>query len=90
MVLVRLLLKRLVYLDSYFIYMYIIIKYKSSSIKGKIHQLLWESWPFFNLENWFPLDIFSKGSILDSYFIYRYTIIKYRSGSIKGKIHQQL
>ena len=88
MVLIRLLLKRLVYLDSYFIYMYIIINYRPGSIKGKIDQLLWELWPFFNLEKWFPLDIFSKGSILDSYFIYRYIIIKYRSGSIKGKKRQ--
>ena len=29
-------------LVSYFIHMYIIIKYMLSSIKGKIHQLLWE------------------------------------------------
>ena len=32
-------------LDSYFIHMYIIIKYSSSSIMDKIHQLLSELWP---------------------------------------------
>ena len=45
-------------LDSYFIHRYIIIKYRSSSIKAKIHQLLWELWPFFNFKKCFPLDIF--------------------------------
>ena len=32
-------------LDSYHIHRYIIIKYRSSSIKDKIHQLLSELWP---------------------------------------------
>ena len=32
-------------LDSYFIYRYIIIKYRSGSIMDKIHQLLSELWP---------------------------------------------
>ena len=32
-------------LDSYFIYRYIIIKYRSSLIMDKIHQLLSELWP---------------------------------------------
>ena len=32
-------------LDSYFIHRYIIIKYRSSSIRDKIHQLLSELWP---------------------------------------------
>ena len=32
-------------LDSYFIYMYIIIKYRSSLITDKIHSLLSELWP---------------------------------------------
>ena len=32
-------------LDSYFIHRYIIIKYRSSSIMDKIHQLLSELWP---------------------------------------------
>ena len=32
-------------LDSYFIHRYIIIKYRSSSITDKIHQLLSELWP---------------------------------------------
>ena len=32
-------------LDSYFIHMYIIIKYRSSSITGKIHLLSSELWP---------------------------------------------
>ena len=35
-------------LDSYFIHRYIIIKYRSSSIMDKIHQLLSELWPFVN------------------------------------------
>ena len=52
---------------------YIIIKCRSSSIKGKIHQLLWELWPFFNLKSGF-LSI----SALDSYFIQGFIIIKYR------------
>ena len=32
-------------LDSYFIHRYIIIKYRSSLIMDKIHQLLSELWP---------------------------------------------
>ena len=32
-------------LDSYFIHRYIIIKYRSSMIMDKIHQLLSELWP---------------------------------------------
>ena len=32
--------------DSYFIHRYVIIKYRSSLIKDKIHQLLLELWPF--------------------------------------------
>ena len=32
-------------LDSYFIHRYIIIKYRSSSIMDKIHQLVSELWP---------------------------------------------
>ena len=35
-------------LDSYFIHRYVIIKYRSSSIRDKIHQLLLELWPFVN------------------------------------------
>ena len=35
-------------LDSYFIHRYVIIKYRSSSITDKIHQLLLELWPFVN------------------------------------------
>ena len=35
-------------LNSYFIHRYIIIKYRSSSMFGKIRQLLWELWPFFD------------------------------------------
>ena len=37
-------------LDSNFIHGYIIIKCRPSSIEGKIHQLLWELWPFFTFE----------------------------------------
>ena len=47
-------------LDRHFIHRYIIIKCRLISIKDKIHQLLWELWPFFNFENWFPFDIFWK------------------------------
>ena len=35
-------------MDSYFIHRYVIIKYRSSSITDKIHQLLLELWPFVN------------------------------------------
>ena len=44
-------------LDSYFIHRYIIIKCRSFDL-GKIHQLLWELWPFFNFEKWFSFDSF--------------------------------
>ena len=43
-------------LDSNFIHRYIIIKYRSSTIQGKIHQLFLELWPFFNFEKWCPFD----------------------------------
>ena len=36
-------------LDSNFIHRYIVMKCRSSSNEGKIHQLLWELWPFFKL-----------------------------------------
>ena len=36
-------------LDSYFIHSYIIIKYRSSSITGKIHQLSSELWPLISV-----------------------------------------
>ena len=45
-------------LDSYFIHRYIIIKYRSSSITGKIHQLSSELWPLISVRKWFPGDIF--------------------------------
>ena len=45
-------------LDSYFIYRYIIIKYRSSSITDKIHRLLSELWPLISYGKWFPGDIF--------------------------------
>ena len=45
-------------LDSNLIHRYIIIKCRSSSIKGKIHQLFWELCPFFNFEKWFPFHNF--------------------------------
>ena len=44
-------------LDSYFIHRFIIIKYRSSSIMDKIHQLS-ELWPLISNEKWFPGDIF--------------------------------
>ena len=37
-------------LDSYFIHRYIIIKYRSSTITGKIHQLLSELWPLISVQ----------------------------------------
>ena len=37
-------------LDLYFIQKHIIIKYRSSLIYGKIHQLFLELQPFFNFE----------------------------------------
>ena len=36
-------------LNSYFIHSYVVIKYRSSSMLGKIRLLLWELWPFFDL-----------------------------------------
>ena len=35
-------------LNSYFIHRYIIIKYWSNSMLGKIRRFLWELWPFFD------------------------------------------
>ena len=35
-------------LDFYFIYRYMVIKYRSSTITDKIHRLLSELWPFVN------------------------------------------
>ena len=40
-------------LDSYFIHRYIMINYRSSLIKDKIHQLS-ELWPLILFEKWFP------------------------------------
>ena len=37
--------------DSYFIHRHIIIKYRSSTITGKIHQLLSELWPLISVRN---------------------------------------
>ena len=51
-------------LDLCFIHKHIIIKYRSSSISGKIHRLFLEFRPFFNIEKynvvekWFPFDNF--------------------------------
>ena len=36
-------------LDSYFMHRHIIIKYRSSSITNKIHQLLSELWPLVSI-----------------------------------------
>ena len=73
-------------LDSYFRHRY--IKCRSSSIKGKIHQFLWELWPFFNFiifsvctKNVFCLISSEKISVQDSYFIHRCIIITYIQGS---------
>ena len=97
MVSVCYLLKRLVYrvLDSYFIHRYLIIKYRSSSIKGEINQVLCKLWPFFNFiissvctKNGFHSISFEKICVLDSYFIHRYIIIKYKPSSLSDKIGQ--
>ena len=80
-------LEKISILDSYVIHRYIIIKYRSSSIWAKVHQLLWELRPFFNFEKWFFVGCLLK-SVLDSYFIHRYVSKKYRSSSVKGKIQQ--
>ena len=37
-------------LESYFIHQYVIIKYSSSSIYGRLHQLFLELWHFFYIE----------------------------------------
>ena len=37
-------------LDSYFIHRYIFIKYRSSSITDKTHQLLSELWPLISVQ----------------------------------------
>ena len=42
-------------LDSYFIHRYIIMKYRSSTIKDKIHQLLSELMPLILYEKWSSL-----------------------------------
>ena len=68
-----------------------IIKCRSSSIKGKIHQLFWELWPFLNFEkfstlkNGFRAISFEMISVLDLNYIHRYIIIKCRSNLIKVK-----
>ena len=79
-------------LDSYFMHRHIIIKYRSSLITNKIHQLLSELWPLISIimKNGFPAIFFEYSDVLDSYFIHRYIIIKYRSSSITDKIHQLL
>ena len=41
--------ENIIQLDSYFIHSYIILKYKSSSILGKINYLFCKLWPFLNL-----------------------------------------
>ena len=42
--------ERIGVLDWNFIHRCIIIKFRSSSIEGKIHQLFWKLWPFFTLK----------------------------------------
>ena len=74
-------------LDSYFIHRYIIIKYRSSSIMDKIHQLLSELWPLISVKKMVCWAIsFEYICETDSYFIHRYIIIKYRSRLITDKI----
>ena len=78
-------------LDSYFIQRYIIIKYRSSSITGKILQLSSELWPLILVRKMgFWAISFEYIGDMDSYFIHRYMymIIKYRSSLITDKINQ--
>ena len=78
-------------LDSYFIHRYIIIKYRSSLITNKIHQLLSELWPLISIwKNGFRAISFENSNVLDSYFIHRFIIIKYRSSLMTDKIHRLL
>ena len=77
-------------LDSYFIHRYIIIKYRSGWIKGKLHQILLSYCPFSTSKNSFRLISFEEISVLESYFIHQYIILKYRSGWIKDKIYKVL
>ena len=82
-------------LDSYFIHRYIIIKYRSCSITGKIHQLSSELLPLIlaldlGTKNGFRAISFEYIGEMDSYFIHRYIIIEYRSSLITDKINQLL
>ena len=45
-------------LDSYFIHMYIIIKYRSSSIKDEIYRFLLELWPLISIRKMVLVDTF--------------------------------
>ena len=71
-------------LDSHFIHRYIIIKYRASSIKDKIHQLFIIKVMAFDLgtKNCFWGIFFEYIGVLDSYFIHMYIIIEHRSSSI--------
>ena len=77
-------------LDSYIIHSYIIIKYRASSIKGKIHQLSSELLPLIWVRKMVSGGIFEFIGEMDSYFIHRYIIIKYRPSLITDKINQLL
>ena len=77
-------------LDSYFIHRYIIIKYRSSSIAGKIHQLSSVMALDLGTKNGFRAISFEYIGEMDSYFIHWYIIIKYRSSLITDKINQLL
>ena len=78
-------------LDSHFIHRYMIIKYRSSSIMGTIHQIIIRVMALdLGMKNVFRAISFEYIGELDSYFIHRYLIIKQRSSSIMDKIHQLL
>ena len=66
-------------LDSYFIHGYIIIKYRSSPIRGKINQLLSELWLLISTKNGFRAISFEYIDEFHSYFTHRCIIIKYSS-----------
>ena len=73
-------------LDPYFIHRYIIIKYISSSITDKLHQLLSELWPLILVRK-----MVSGRYLLNTLVHWIYiSHIKYRSSSNIDKTHQLL
>ena len=78
-------------LDSYFIHRYMVIKYRSRSIRGQNPPITIRVMALdLGTNNGFRAISFEYIGELDSYFIHRYIIIKYRPSSITDKIHQLL